>query len=274
MPLKDIASKALGMAGQASGPAGAGGQAQGTAPAPSGSTAQPLPPTGLQSQIESLNRFYNEAEAAPYGVNARQMQFAQGQQALPAQAPAQGSTNLNQLAQSLAQNYGLSIGSGDLVDAEGNFLMTPDQIAAASGGAETMGTAAAKMNLIAEAIANRQQQQAQSQAQATMQTGLGLVQERGRGSLAAMQSGMYEGLASLYANQDYEAADFSYFIQKEQMDIQMEIMRKQEKAAKRRGRASMVMGGIGLIAAIPTGGATLPMAAQGLSEGYASSGWF
>lgn len=272
MGIQDIAGKAMSAVEGAA--KSAGNPQQGVPPSPSGSTPQPLPATGLQSQLASLNQMYAAAEQAPYGVNAAQMQFNQGQEALPAQSPSQGSTSLNALAQKLASQYGLQIGRGDLVDEGGNFMMTPDQIAAASGGSETMGTAAAKMNLISEAIANQQTQQAQQQAQTTMQTGLGLVQSRGRGSLAAMQSGMYEGLANLYASQDYEAADFSYFIQKEQQDIQMEIMRRQEKAAKKRGRAAMVMGGIGLIAAPFTGGATLGMAAQGLSEGYATSGWF
>lgn len=252
--------------------ANAGGVPQ--APQPQAPQTPGLPPTGLQQQLSSINRFYQQAAAAPHGVNARQFQFAQGSQALPSQRPAQGSTSLNQLARTLATQYGLPIGQGAIVDEAGNFLMTPDQIAAASGGSETMGTAAAKMNMIADAIANQQREQTFGQAESAYAAGLGLVQQRGRGSLATLQSGLYRDLGALYAGEEYEAADFSYFIQKEMQDIQMEIIRNQERAARRAGRMAMIGGIAGLIAAPFTSGATLGAGIQGVSQGYATSGWF
>lgn len=235
--------------------------------------APSLPPTGLQQQLGSLSQLYGQVQQAPGGFNVAQAQMAGGQQALPQQ---QGTTggSLNQLARNLAQNYGLSIGNQNLVDAAGNFLMTPEQIVASSGGQETLGTASAKMNMIADAIANRQTQQAQMQGRAASQAGIQLVQDRGRGSLATLQQGAYQHLADMYANQQFEAADFNFWIQKEQQDIQMELMRKQEKMQKRQGWASTIVGAAGLIAAPFTGGATLGIGLQGLSQGYASGAWF
>ncbi len=237
----------------------------------------PTPPTGIDQQLAGLNQQYEAVRNMPgvgYDERTRQIQMAQQQGAeLP---PPQGaSTNLNSLARSLAENYGLPLGRGPIVDERGNFLVTPDQLAAASGGTQTVGEAAAKMNYIADAIAARQTEQSQDKAVAALQTGLGQVQSRGRGSLAAMQSGFYQNLAQLYANQEYDAADFSYFIQKEQLDMQNEILRRQEDLAKKQARGGVITGlGLG-IAGIATGNPAL--AAGGFTSAggqVANTGWF
>lgn len=228
---------------------------------PSGQSGGPgLPPTGLQQQLNSLRQGYNAYRQArvpglggvgvDVNANARQNNQSlragvtgQAQQEQTAQAtmgaapmPA-GQTSLQQLAQRLAGSYGLAIGRDQLVDAAGNFNFTPDQLAQSSGGAETMGTAAAKMNYIASAIQRQQTQDAMKKSEAALQAGLGVTSKRARGSMVEQQQQFYQSLASLYQNQDYEAADFSYFIQKEKMDIEQEMIRKAEKLAKSKAKA-------------------------------------
>jgi hypothetical protein len=179
------------------------------------------------------------------------------------------------MARNLAQNYGLAIGRGRLVDDQGNLLMTPEQLANASGGADTLGTAAAKMNFISQAIAKKQNEMQQQKGIAAIQTGLGQVQSRGRGSLAAMQSGFYQDLADLYSNQQYEAADFSYWIQKEQLDMQSELQRRAEKLAKKQARGQFI-GGLALgTAGLFTGNFALAAGGYGQAAGSAGgTGWF
>ena len=240
-------------------------------------TVPPTPPTGLEQQLAGLNQQYAAAQNAPqigYSERERQLQQSQAEGAeLP--SPQGASTNLNSIARNLAENYGLPLGRGALVDESGNFLQTPDQIAAASGGALTMGEAAAKMNFIAEALENQQQREGQSRAVSALQTGLGQVQSRGRGSLAAMQSGFYQNLASLYANEEYDLADFSYFIQKEQLDMQSELMRRQEDLAKDQARGGFITGvGLG-IAGIASGNPMMAAGGFASAGGQASqTGWF
>lgn len=245
---------------------GAGGMA--------GQQGQGLPPTGIQQQLTSLNQMYAQVGRLGGGVgfDVRQQQFGQAQgmqgQGAMQQQRTGGSTSLDQLARSLAQNYGLAIGRGQMVDEQGNMLMTPDQLANASGGAETLGSAAVKMQYISQAVAKHQNEQAQKQGIAAIQTGLGQVQSRGRGSLAAMQSGMYQDLADLYSNKQYEAADFSYWVQKEQLDIQAGLQRRADKLARKQSRMGFI-GGIAMIAAGNwAGGAAM---AAGSAAG---TGWF
>jgi len=247
-------------------------------PAPAQETpAQGLPPTGLDQQLETLNKTYAAVEAAPkVGFNVLEAQMGGGvAQDIPADGGAQqlGGTSVQQLAQNLAQQYGLAIGRGNIVDAQGNFLVTPDQLASASG--DTMGEAAAKMNYISQAISRQQNEQQQQKGIAAIQTGLGQVQERGRGSLASLQTGLYQDLADLYSNQEYQAADFSYFIQKEQMDIAQSLMRRQERLAKKQARGSFI-GGIGMGAVgFLTGNIGMGMAGFGTAAGSAGgTGWF
>ena len=199
---------------------------------------------------------------APQGQrNAGITQVGQGQpQGLP-QAPSSqmtgapqapglpmGQTSLSSLAKTLAQSYGLPLGRQELVDAQGNMTATPDQIVAQSGGKETLGSAAAKLNYISSAITQQQNQRQAQKAESALQAGLGQVRSRGRGSAAAMQSGMYQQLSQLYDNQEYEAADFSYFIMKEQMDFQREQWRREDKAKKKGALGGAIGGIVGAIA--------------------------
>jgi hypothetical protein len=254
------------------------------APSAMGATQQPagqgLPPTGLQQQLNSLNQTYSQVggmRGIGYDVRGQQAQQAQGMQGQGQLQGQQmmGSTSLDSMARNLAQNYGLAIGRGRLVDDQGNLLMTPEQLANASGGADTLGTAAAKMNFISQAIAKKQNEMQQQKGIAAIQTGLGQVQSRGRGSLAAMQSGFYQDLADLYSNQQYEAADFSYWIQKEQLDMQSELQRRAEKLAKKQARGQFI-GGLALgTAGLFTGNFALAAGGYGQAAGSAGgTGWF
>jgi hypothetical protein len=243
-----------------------------------------LPPTGLQQQLNSLNQGYNQARTSRFGVNVRagaaganQPMPGSGMQGMgqPGQPQQRGSTSLNDLARKLAQNYGLAIGKDDIVDEMGNFQFTPDQLQKSSGGQETLGTAAAKMNYIAAAIQKQQTQQAMQKSEAALQSGLGLANQRRPGSMIEQQQQFYSGLAQLYQNQDYEAADFSYFIQKEKQDIEAEMMRKAERMAKKKAKASFFTG-IGMtVLGVASGNYAL--AAQGASQagaGGAEAGYF
>jgi hypothetical protein len=263
------------------------GAPQQQAPA-SQQSQQGLPPTGLQQQMNSLNQFYSQVQGAGQGTpgmgglgfNVRGRQFATAQlqedQGQLQQDEGQiGSSSIDQMARNLAQRYGMPIGRGRLVDDQGNFLMTPQQRADASGGSVTLGEAAAQMNYIGQAISRRQNEEQQQKGISALQAGMGQVQSRGRGSLASMMSGYYEGIADLYANQEYEAADFSYYIQKEQLDVQAELQRRAEKLARKQARGQFVAGVGMTILSIYTGNVAGVAAGVSMAGGSAgSTGWF
>lgn len=237
-----------------------------------------LPPTGLQQQAASAaSQMQPQGQATmqpPQGGAAPDQPTAPQAPQAP-QAPVGAGGSLNQLAQNLAQRYGLPVGREALVDDQGNFLMTPDQVAKASGGRMSMGDAAARMNYISQAINKQQQSQSRAQGVAAMQTGLGLVQSRGRGSLATMQSGMYQQLAQMYESRDFERADFSYYIQQDLMNQQKEMMRKAEKKRKKGGVMGAITGGLMLGAGVFTGNPMLiAQGAGGVMAGGQQAGWF
>lgn len=218
------------------------------APQPQAPAQGGLPPTGVQQQLTSLNAGVVAAQPQP-GVATNQGQ------ATPPPASQYGATNLNQMAQRLAQSYGLAVGRGDLVDASGNFLQTPEQLALAGGAkagyggvGREMGDVAAKMNYISQALANEQNRLQQQKGIAAIQTGLGQVQKRGRGSLASLQTGLYQDLADLYSNQEYEAADFSYFIQQSQFNMAQSAAHRARKHGKKMARYQMIGSAISGIA--------------------------
>jgi hypothetical protein len=138
-----------------------------------------------------------------------------------------------------------------------------------------MGTAAAKMNYIADAIQRQQQQAELQKSEAALATGAGLVGKRGRGSLAMLQEGTYNNIAQLYQNQQHKAADFSYFIEKEKLDLQQQILARQEKLAKKQARGQFITG-LGMVATgILTGNAGLAVGGGAQAGGSAgSTGWF
>jgi len=204
-----------------------------------------LPATGIQQQVQSIMQ-------AGQGLQ----QF-QGAQALPLARGLQrpGGTNLNDLAENLARGYGVRLGAAPLVDEQGNFTRMP-----------TSGQEAVAFQFISQAIADEQNRRQQQSAQATLSTGLGQVQRRGRGSLAAMQSGLFQELAQVQRSIEYRAKDFSYFVQKEQLEKQEELVRRQEKLMKKRGRSALIgtiagaalgslLPGIGTAAGASLGGA-------------------
>lgn len=194
---------------------------------------QPLNQTGVLSQLATVNQ------------QGAQQQTAQA--TLPPSGPAGspggqfGSNSVQQLAQRLAQGYGLAVGKDNIVDEQGNFLQTPDQMAASSGMAPA--DAAASMQYLSQAISRQQNEQQQQKGVAALQTGLGQVQSNARGSLAAMQSGFYEGLADMYANKEYASADFSYFIQRDKEAAALALNREQQKAAEKSSTWGAVIGG-------------------------------
>lgn len=260
---------------------GQGGQQQ---PAPGAQQQQQgLPPTALPQQLASLNSFYGAVGSSRGGFNPRQQQFGMASHLADGGELEQdheqdhefGSTSLDAMARNLATRYGMPIGRGRLVDDQGNFLMTPQQIADASGGSVSLGEAAAQMNYIGQAIAKQQNEQQQQKGIAALQAGLGQVQSRGRGSLAGMMSGYYQDIADLYANQEYEAADFSYYVQKEQLDIQRELQSRAERLAKKQARGQFVAG-LGItVASIFTGNVAGITAGASMAGGAAgSTGWF
>lgn len=262
---------------------------QGTRQISSAPQTQGLPPTGLQQQLASLRQGYQQARTASIpglggvgvdvnaGAGGRQQELRRPMAAgvEPGMQRPAGSTSLNELARKLATSYGLAIGRDQLVDDQGNFLVTPDQLVAGSGGQETLGTAATKLNYISSAIQRQQTEQSSRKAEAALQAGLGLTSQRRAGSMIEQQQQFYAGLADLYSNQDFEAADFSYFIQKERMDMEMEMMRKAEKLQKKKARAGF-LGGIATgVFGILSGNVAL--GAQGFGTALGSSaetGWF
>ena len=197
------------------------GPVQGLPGAAGGTT---LPPTGIQQQLGSVG-------SAPPPPPSPQGQAGQG---------GMGSTSLEGMVNNLATNYGIQIPRGGLVDASGNMLITPDQVQDASGGAMGQGMASAKLGYISDAIARHQDEQQQEKARASVATGIGQVQQRGRGSLASLQMQAYRDMADLYANQEYEKADFSYFIQAEQQ----ELARQQEAQTQEREEKTDMFGNI------------------------------
>ncbi len=230
--------------------AGAAASTQPPTPAPvTQQTQQGLPPTGLQQQLNSLNELYTQVEGANIeglghiGYNVHEQQFNMAQQG-GTELEARGGmgSSLDEIARNMARRYGMPIGRGRLVDESGNFLYTPQQLSDASGGQMSLGEAAANMNYISQALTKRQNEKQQAMGIAAIQTGLGQVQERGRGSLASMMTGQYEALADLYSNQEYESADFGYYIQKEQQDIAQELQRRQERMVRKQAQGGFWTG--------------------------------
>jgi hypothetical protein len=226
--------------------------------------------TGLMQQLQA-RRLQNQRGIIAQGAGLSAVEGQMGMQTGRAAPGAQsispgtggGAGSLNNMAQQLARSYGLPIGSGSMVDEYGNITYQP------KNEEEMM-----KLQMISDAIYNRQTQESHARGVAAQTAGMGLVRQRGRGSLAAMQSGMYENLASLYANQEFQQADYTLMIQSEQLQraerIQQEA-RRQAKKAKKSGMVGGIIGGVvGFVIAGPAGAAV----GYGIGSGAGSSGAF
>lgn len=196
---------------------------------PSMGTVPGLPPTALSMQMQSMNQQYQQAQQQQ-GGGMQAMGAQMGSESfidpngfgssLAGQGAGQyGRSSINDMAERMARSYGLDFGRGSLIDADGNFLMTPDQLAAGNQGMD-LGDIAANMDLISKAIADRRVDQQQNKATAALQQGMGQLQSRGRGSLAALQSGFFQSMAQNYTNPNLlpEQQDFSYWLQKGQLE--------------------------------------------------------
>jgi hypothetical protein len=202
---------------------------------PAQTTTPGLPPTALSMQMTSLNDQYEqqrqsaEAELTSGGPLMFDQGAQQGLHAAPGapKTTEYGHQGLQDMAEQLARSYGLDFSRGSLIDAQGNFQMTPDQMA---GGSDDVGGIAANMTYVAQAINDWQVDQQQNKATAALQAGMGQIQQRGRGSLAAMQSNFYQQMAANYTDPNLlpEQADFSYWIQKAGFDEAAETRAKEE----------------------------------------------
>lgn len=259
----------------------------GLQPAMEGQQAQFSPTTGLDQQLammrqqrqalaqnELIGFDYDAQQAGAANRNAVALQAGIGADQQRA-AEATGGSNLDQLAQKLANQYGLPVGRGELVDENGNWLITPDRLAQLSGGSLTMGDAAAKMQYIENALTRQQNREQQAKARGAITAGMELVGSRARGSLALMQSGFYQDLADIYANQVEVAEDKSYWIHREQTDIQQELQRRAERLFKKQSQMMAIMGLGNLVGGLLSKNPGL--AAQGAGQigaGGHGAGWW
>jgi len=200
-------------------------------------SVQPLPPSGIVRQAQTMNSMLA-------GSGQQQPQMPSTQPGAPQQQQGQfradkraGTTNLNDLATTLAEQYGLPIGRTPLVDQSGNLTRMPSNI-----------DEAVKMQFISQAIADEQNQRAQNRAVASLQTGFGQMQKRAPGSLAAATSGQYGQLADVYMREQNVAQDFSFYIQNEMLKRQEALQRAAEKKAKKGKRGALIGGIIGAAA--------------------------
>lgn len=227
------------------------GQEAEQAPVPAGTnpamTNVPgLPPTALSMQMQSMNEQYEQSQLQVMGAQLSSPDYLQspiagssGPVPLDTKTPDPqqfGQSSLRDMAEKMALQYGLNFSRGSLVDEQGNFQQTPDQLAGAGG---DLSDTAANMNRIAQAVNDQRVQMQQDKATAALQAGAGLLQKRGRGSLAALQSGFYQSMAANYTNPNLlpEQQDFSYWIQKDQME-EAELDRDEEAAGGGTGSTS------------------------------------
>lgn len=225
-----------------------------------------IPMSAMLEQLQGQQQRLSQIEER-YGIQHQSAaETAMGAGVPPLEAARQGGAEgVSQLGQQLAERYGVA-GRAPLIDQAGNFTREP-------AGADE----AAKFQYIALALANFQAQQKEQQAQAARAAGIGLVQQRGRGSLATLTSGGYESLAGGYERQVERVTsmqpDFSYYIEKEMLERQEAIVEKQLKMQKKQGKYGFIGGilgaGIGLLAGGPAGmGAGFQMG-QNLGAGAA-----
>jgi len=207
-----------------------------------------------QQQMTGLEQRYNQISGNNYRWQSSS-ETAQGPGVPPLAQASQSVGGLQQMANQLAERYGIA-GRAPIVDAAGNFTRMPE-------GAEE----AVKFQYIAQALANYQSEQVQKRAEAAQAAGIGLVQQRGRGSLATLQQGAYSSLAqTIQADKDRISEmqpDFSYFIEKEMQERQEALMREWMSFQKKQAKYGMIGGivggltglGLGFAGGNPMGGA-------------------
>lgn len=233
---------------------------------------QGLPPTGAQRQAATIQQ--------------QQAMAATMQQPETAPLP-MGQTSLQQMANRLAQSYGIPVGRQGVVDAQGNLTQAPDQLAGDMAAQQNPGRIGsqdywlsveqnlARFQMLQDAIQRQQQQQMLQKSEAALQAGLGLVGRSGRGSLSVMQQGYYQGLAQLYQQQQYEAADYSYFIQIADSKRREAIARAAASKKKKGGALGVVVGAAEIVAGVYTGNAALIGAGVGgVAGGGSDAGWW
>lgn len=199
--------------------------------------AQSMQTASMQSSVSGFNSAIGGLEQQ-YGIQTgRAAPGAQMAQPTQPQGSTMGSGSLNNMAQQLARSYGLPMGSsGQMVDPYGNITYQPQS-------EEEM----VKLQMISDAIYNKQIQDSHAKGVAAQQAGMGLVRDRGRGSLALMQSGMYENLANMYANQEFQQADYTLMIQQSQLrrrEALEERARREAKKSRKWGAIGSLVGGI------------------------------
>lgn len=240
------------------------------------------PGTGIDAQLAQVQANYDRAASNRFiGFDYRGQEAYQANerganlsQMVPQGDRVRGSS-LDQMARDLADRYGLPLPRGQMVDENGTLLVTPDQVAAQSGGALTPGEAAIKMQFIENAITQQQNRRQQELGRGAISAGMQMVADRGRGSLAMMQSGFYQDLADLYSNQIEEAEDFSGVIQMEAMNIQAELQARAERLFRKQGRMMAIMGIANILGGAASGNAG--MVVQGVGQtaaGGHGAGWW
>lgn len=215
--------------------------------------AQGVPMSHALMQLQQMNNALGDAEQQYRAMSNDDYRWTdkavqgEGPGVPPlAQATGGGQAGLAQLGNELAERYGLA-GRAPVVDASGNFNRLPNN-------AEE----AIKFQYIAQAMANYRQEQQQKQAEASAQTGIGLVQNRARGSLATLQQGAYQSLAGIQGSYvddiQNQTPNFSYFIEKELQDRALELQRKVTDFQKKQSQYSGIGTAIGIVVGAVIGG--------------------
>jgi hypothetical protein len=141
--------------------------------------------------------------------------------------PAAGGTgvslygNMSEYANKLAKAYGLDVGGEPIVDERGNITRTP------KNEQEAM-----QLSRLATAVSNEMNRHYEAKAMGTLQMQAGLTRSRAPGSLAALQSGAYSQMASIYANTDISAGNFDQYVAYYQGLRAEKIAERMVKAAK------------------------------------------
>lgn len=207
------------------------GDAQASSPlmpgqSPSQGAVPGLPPTGLAMQMQSLNDGYANAQQEALGaqMDTGGPLFMEGANQNNLPNTDYGRSSLKDLAERLAMGYGLRFGRGSLVDTQGQFMQTPDQLAGLQGGAGaqdfSVADIAATMGQVSQQVTQRRYEMQQDKATAALQAATGLMGQRGRGSLAELQANFYQQMAANYTNPNLlpEQQDFSYWIARDKLD--------------------------------------------------------